>query len=287
MQCTQVCPVQALSGQARSLALLVQLWMFRPGRRLSLPRRATQPARADAATISLKRRWSTSGKSAWLKGVMNDFHGNNAKRQGYRSRAAAKLVQLDERFKLLRPGQTVVELGAAPGSWTQVAVQRVNSCVSPMEAKGKQGSVIAADINRMDPVKGATVLQLDLTDPSDVSVLRHHLQTAAKAGTPQCDVLLSDMAPATTGQQSLDHHRSMVLGSIALRLSRDLLAPGGAAVVKVFQGGTEQRLLRWAKLHFETARFAKPAASKKHSKEVFLVASGFRTSGVRTKPAEP
>ncbi len=253
--------------------------MFRPVLRASFPRRAKQTAaraRPGATTESPARRWGSSGKSAWLKGVMNDFHGNHAKRQGYRSRAAAKLVQLDDRFKLLRPGQTVVELGAAPGSWTQVAVQRVNSCVDATKAKRNQGCVIAADINQMAPVKGATVLQLDLTDSSDLNVLRQHLQTVEKAGIPQCDVLLSDMAPATTGQQSLDHHRSMVLGSIALRLSRELLAPGGVVVVKLFQGGTEQRLLRWAKLHFETARFAKPAASKKQSKEVFMVATGFR-----------
>lgn len=212
---------------------------------------------------------------------MGDFHGNLVKRQGYRSRAAAKLIQLDDRFQLLRPGQTVLELGAAPGSWTQVAVQRVNACAN--DVKLRQGSVVAADINRMDPVTGASVLQLDLTEPSDLEVLRRHLP-AAHGGVPQCDVLLSDMAPATSGQHSLDHHRSMVLGSIALRLARELLAPGGVAVVKVFQGGSEQRLLQWAKLHFDTARFAKPAASKKQSKEVFLVASGFRSPATSAVP---
>lgn len=237
-----------------------------------------------AIPILQARRWASSGKSAWLQGVLSDFHGNRVKRQGFRSRAAAKLEQLDDRFQLLRPGQTVLDLGAAPGSWTQVAVQRVNASVGANIRK--QGCVVAVDINRMDPVKGATVLQLDMADPSSLSILTRHIR-AGNIEAPHCDVLLSDMAPATTGQHSLDHHRSMVLGSTALRLSRKLLAPGGSAVVKVFQGGTEHRLLRWAKLHFATARFAKPAASKKQSKEVFLVACGFQlpSDSLRSKRA--
>jgi 23S rRNA (uridine2552-2'-O)-methyltransferase len=220
-----------------------------------------------------RRRWaSSSSKAAWLASVKSDYHGNRAKRQGFRSRAAAKLEQLDDRFRLLRPGCTVVELGAAPGSWTQLAVQRVNAS-DATASRGKRGRVIAADINRMDPVPGATVLQLDLTEPRDISTLRSHLPASEDRC---CNVLLSDMAPATTGQHALDHHRSMVLGSIALRLSRELLSPGGSAVVKLFQGGGERRLLQWAKQHFETARFAKPPGSKKKSKEVFLVATGFQ-----------
>ena len=156
----------------------------------------------------------------------------------------------------------VVELGAAPGSWTQLAVQRV----------GPRGTVVAADLQHVEPVEGAAVLRLDVTAPESLAVLREHLGPGSGG---RCQLLLSDMAPATSGQRSLDHHRSMVLASTALRLSRDLLAPGGAAVVKLFQGGEEQKLVQWARAHFGAVRLAKPDASRKESKEVFLVARGF------------
>ena len=149
--------------------------------------------------------------------------------------------------------------------------------VSGAIAAERESRVVAAAVLelrvRVRAVPGATVLQLDLTEPGDISTLRSHLPASEDRC---CNVLLSDMAPATTGQHALDHHRSMVLGSIALRLSRELLSPGGSAVVKLFQGGGERRLLQWAKQHFETARFAKPPGSKKKSKEVFLVATGFQ-----------
>lgn len=195
----------------------------------------------------------------WLERQLNDPYVHEAKRLGYRSRAAFKLAQLDERYQFLRSGQTVVDLGAAPGGWTQVAVAR--GC-----------RVVALDILEMEPVPGAAVLHLDFmaeTAPAEL--------TAALGG--MADGVISDMAAPTTGHPPTDHLRIMALCEAAYAFAREVLKPGGYFICKVFQGGAQQDLLTLVKREFTTVRHAKPDASRKESAEVYLVATGFRGTG--------
>ncbi len=201
----------------------------------------------------------TTASQSWLTRQLNDPYVIAAKAAGLRSRAAFKITGLDERFHLFKPGQRVVDLGAAPGGWTQVAVARV----------GDHGRVVALDILPMDPVPGSIVLQGDFEDAAtEAAVL------AALAG--QADLVLSDMAPNTTGHTATDHLRIIGLVELALAFAEQVLAPGGAFVAKVFAGGTEAALLARMKRSFAEVRHAKPPASRKDSAEMFVVAKGFR-----------
>ncbi len=204
----------------------------------------------------------TSASQSWLTRQLNDPYVVAAKAAGLRSRAAFKITGLDERFHLFKPGQRVVDLGAAPGGWTQVAVSRV----------GDHGRVVALDILPMDPVPGAIVLHGDFEEEAtEAAVL------AALAG--QADLVLSDMAPNTTGHTATDHLRIIGLVELALQFAEKVLAPGGAFVAKVFAGGTEKALLARMKRNFAEVRHAKPPASRKDSAEMFVVARGFRRPG--------
>jgi 23S rRNA (uridine2552-2'-O)-methyltransferase len=200
----------------------------------------------------------------WLGRQLNDPYVIEAKRQGFRSRAAFKLIELDDKLHLLRPGARVVDLGAAPGGWTQVAVDR---------AKG--GQVVALDVLEMDPLPGATVLHADFYAPDVPDRLR------AVLGGP-ADLVLSDMAPPTTGQPDVDHLRIMSLAEAALAFAVDVLKPahgaypGGAFVVKVRQGSGEQEFFAEVRQRFATVRRIKPPASRAGSSEVYIVATGFR-----------
>jgi 23S rRNA (uridine2552-2'-O)-methyltransferase len=185
-----------------------------------------------------------------------------AARCGYRSRAAFKLLQLDERFHLLRPGSRVVDLGAAPGGWTQVVVQRV----APGSGGGR---VVALDLLEMAPIPGAVVLHADFLADDACARL-----TAALGG--QADLVLSDMAAPTTGHSATDHLRIMGLAETAYDFAAGVLAPGGAFVCKLFQGGAERQLLDRLKRAFAQVRHAKPPASRADSSETYLVATGFR-----------
>jgi len=199
----------------------------------------------------------------WLERQLNDPYVNEARRLGFRSRAAFKLMQLDERFHLLSPGKTVVDLGAAPGGWTQFAV----SCVAP---PGKAaGVVVAVDLSPMDPVPGAIVLQGDCRDAATIAAVR-----AAIGGS--ADLVLSDMAPPATGHAQTDHLRIIALAEIAHESALALLAPGGGFVCKVLQGGAQGELLAVLKRDFAAVRHVKPPASRADSSEVYLVAQGFR-----------
>ncbi|WP_144186312.1 RlmE family RNA methyltransferase [Elioraea rosea] len=195
----------------------------------------------------------------WLQRQLNDPYVAAAKAQGYRSRAAFKLVELDDRFGLLKKGARVLDLGAAPGGWTQVAVART----------GEGGRVVGVDILPAEPVAGATMMQGDLTDPAvaDAAI-------AALGG--KADVVLSDMAPNTVGHAATDHLRIMALAEVAADVALSTLAPGGAFVCKVLQGGTEREMLVMLKKHFAQVRHAKPPASRKDSAETYVVAQGFR-----------
>ncbi len=199
----------------------------------------------------------------WLERQLNDPYVNEARRLGFRSRAAFKLMQLDERFHLLSPGKRVVDLGAAPGGWTQLAVARV---APPGKAEGR---VVAVDISPMDPVSGAVVLQGDCNEAATIAAVREAL------GGP-ADLVLSDMAPPATGHARTDHLRIVALAEIAHESALELLAPGGCFVCKVLQGGAQGDLLAALKRDFATVRHVKPPASRADSSEVYLVAQGFR-----------
>ena len=204
----------------------------------------------------------TTSSQKWLERQLNDPYVRAAQAAGYRSRAAFKIKELDEKFHLLKPHARVVDLGAAPGGWTQVAMQRI--------APG--GRVVALDLLAMDPVSGAVVLQGDFQDAAaEQAVL------AALAG--EADLVLSDMAPNTTGHNATDHLRIIALAELALDFALKVLAPGGGFVAKVFQGGTEKDLLDLLKRRFAVVRHVKPPASRKDSAELYVVATGFRAEG--------
>ncbi len=204
-----------------------------------------------------KRRKPSSTR--WLRRQLNDPYVEEARRQGWRGRAAFKLMEIDDKHRLLRPGARVLDLGAAPGGWTQVAVER-------------GGRVVALDMVEMDPVPGAEVLVLDIYDED--ALLRI---TAALGG--KADVVLSDMSPATTGHAGTDHLRIVGLVEAAAQVARATLAPGGAFVAKVFSGGTEAVLLATLKRLFARVRHVKPPASRSESAEFYVVATGFRGEG--------
>lgn len=213
--------------------------------------------RTQAERVRAKGNRTESSKR-WLTRQLNDPYVTAAKQQGWRSRAAFKLVELDDRFKLIRPGAAVVDLGAAPGGWTQVAVRR------------GAARVVAIDLLAMDPVPGAVVLQGDFSaDGADAMLIEALGQRA--------DLVLSDMAPNTTGHAATDHLRIMALAEQALAFALAILTPGGAFVAKVFQGGSERAMLEPMKRHFTQVRHAKPPASRKESSELYVVATGFRT----------
>jgi 23S rRNA (uridine2552-2'-O)-methyltransferase len=218
--------------------------------------------RGTAVRVKTARRRRPSS-TRWLERQLNDPYVADAQRLGFRSRAAFKLLQLDERFHLLAPGRRVVDLGAAPGGWTQVAVARV---APPGRA---QGRVVAIDLSLMDPVPGAIVLQRDVRDAETIAAIRESL------GGP-ADLVLSDMAPAATGHAQTDHLRIVALAELAYDAAVELLAPGGDLVCKVLQGGAQGGLLASLKRDFTTVRHVKPPASRADSSEVYLVAQGFR-----------
>lgn len=206
----------------------------------------------------------TISSTRWLQRQLNDPYVSQAKKDGYRSRAAYKLIELDDKFKWLKPGKTVLDLGAAPGGWTQVAVSRVRS--EPHDPK-----VIGIDLLNMDPIAGALLMKLDFMS----SVAMTELRSQMKDGV---DIVLSDMAPNTTGHAATDHLRIMALLEAAYPFACEVLKPGGVFVAKVFQGGTEQELLAMMKKDFASVKHAKPKASRSDSSEIYVVATGFKHS---------
>lgn len=217
---------------------------------------------AGSSRLKSGRKRSLSSRR-WLERQLNDPYVIEAKKRGYRSRAAFKLIELDDRFRLLRRGARVVDLGAAPGGWTQVVVERTRA------GKASGGEIVAVDISPMLPVDGAQVLELDAFEPDAPARIRSVL-----AGP--VDVVLSDMAPPSSGHAGADHLRIMGLAEAALAFAADMLAPGGSFVCKVWQGGTESGLLAEMKRMFRSVRHAKPKASRPESAELYVVATGFR-----------
>jgi 23S rRNA (uridine2552-2'-O)-methyltransferase len=225
----------------------------------------------DAGTRQLKVRVKSAKKRTvasrrWLERQLNDPYVVAAKRDGWRSRAAYKLLELDDKLKILKPGYRVVDLGAAPGGWAQVAADRVHAT----PALGGRGQVVAIDISPMEPLPGVEILHLDFMLPEAparlVALLRGH----------KADVVLSDMAAPASGHARTDHIRIMGLTEVAGVFASEVLAPGGAFIAKVLQGGTERELLAQLKQDFTIVRHLKPPASRADSAELYVVATGFR-----------
>ena len=198
----------------------------------------------------------------WLERQLNDPYVARAKREGYRSRSAFKLSEIDDRFRFLKEGARVVDLGAAPGGWSQIAAKRAGS------ARG-HGRVVAIDILAMDAIPGVEFLQLDFLDPQAPDKLKALLAGPA-------DVVLSDMAANASGHRKTDHIRIMALAEAAAEFARDVLAPRGSFLAKVLQGGTEGALLATLKRDFASVKHVKPSASRSDSAELYMLATGFR-----------
>ena len=199
------------------------------------------------------------GSTRWLERQLNDPYVKRAKAEGYRSRAAYKLIELDERFGFLKGAKRVVDLGIAPGGWTQVVRQRL-----------PQSTVVGIDLLPTDPIDGATILQMDFMDDAAPEQLKEAL------GGP-ADLVLSDMAANTVGHPQTDHLRTMGLVEAALDFAADVLSPGGAFVAKVLAGGADAGLVAELKRRFTTVKHAKPPASRKGSSEWYVVAQGFKS----------
>jgi 23S rRNA (uridine2552-2'-O)-methyltransferase len=228
----------------------------------------TPPGRPGEGRVgSLKVRVKTARKRSlastlWLERQLNDPYVARAKREGFRSRAAYKLIELDQKFHLLKPGQRIVDLGAAPGGWAQVAAKGVR-------AEQGRGRVVGIDLLEIDPIPGVDFAVLDFLAPEAPERLR-----AMLAG--RADGVLSDMAANATGHKRTDHLRVVALAELAAEFAMEVLAPGGFFVAKVLQGGTEGTLLARLKQHFVAVKHAKPEASRADSAELYVVATGFR-----------
>lgn len=210
-------------------------------------------------TVSLHRGKGRKASSRrWLERQLNDPYVREARRRGYRSRAAFKLIELDEKFGLLRKGRRIVDLGAAPGGWTQIALEGV----------GPSGTVVAIDLSPIEPIGDAIILEGDMREAATVDRLYRVLGGKA-------DIVLSDMAAPATGHAATDHLRIIGLAEAALDFAEAALAPGGIFVAKVLQGGTERELLDRLRRGFKRVTHAKPEASRKESAEMYVVAIGF------------
>lgn len=232
-----------------------------PGSKTSGPP-GGKPATRQLATRLRTAEGRSPQSQRWLERQLNDPYVKAARARGFRSRAAFKLEELDDKFHLLKPGSRVVDLGAAPGGWTQVALARA----------GDRAKVVGIDLLPIDPIAGSILLQGDFQEEE-----AERRVIAALDG--QADLVLSDMAPNTTGHNATDHLRIMALAEIALDFAGRVLAPGGAFVTKVFAGGAEKDFLQALKRDFAAVRHAKPPASRKDSAELYVVATGFRGGG--------
>jgi 23S rRNA (uridine2552-2'-O)-methyltransferase len=218
---------------------------------------------------SLKTRVKTARKRSlsstlWLERQLNDPYVARAKHEGYRSRAAFKLVEIDDKNRLLKPGQRIVDLGAAPGGWSQVAAKRVG-------AADGSGRVVGIDLLDIDPIPGVEFAILDFNAPDAPERLKQMLRGSA-------DGVISDMAANATGHRKTDHLRIVALAELAAEFAREVLSPGGFFLAKVLQGGTEGDLLASLKRDFAKVQHVKPAASRADSAELYVLATGFRST---------
>ena len=229
------------------------------GSRRPSGRRGSRPAGRQLHTRVKTAKGRKLSSKLWLERQLNDPYVAEAKARGYRSRAAFKLLQIDEKHGILPKQGRVVDLGAAPGGWTQVALERC----------GPKGQIVAVDIQEMEPLEGAVVLKLDFLEEGADEAVKAALGGAA-------DLVMSDMAAPATGHARTDHLRIMMLAETALHFALQVLAPGGAFLAKVLQGGSEKSLLEDLRRHFAQVRHVKPEASRKDSAELYVLATGFR-----------
>ena len=213
----------------------------------------------DRTKERVKNKNRSQSSKQWLERQLNDPYVARARSEGYRSRAAFKLIEIDDKYRLLKKGGRVVDLGAAPGGWSQVAMKRV----------GTDGRVVAIDIQDMAPVPGVEFAVLDFLDAKAPDLLKDKLGGEA-------DVVLTDMAANAIGHRKTDHLKIMALVEAAADFASEVLKPGGSFLAKVLQGGTEPSLLAGLKRNFATVRHVKPAASRADSSERYVLATGFR-----------
>ncbi|MCX5615637.1 RlmE family RNA methyltransferase [Bombella sp. TMW 2.2559] len=228
-----------------------------PGTRDTADDAATSQTLRTQTVKLRKARGRTPAQQRWLNRQLNDPYVSAARQQGWRSRAAFKLLEMDDRFHFIRPGSRVVDLGAAPGGWAQIAVKR------------GAARVIGVDLLPVDPVPGAEIIEGDFMEVDMPERLQSMLGGRA-------DLVMSDMAPNTTGHAATDHIRIMALAENALDFALKILAENGAFIAKVFQGGSEKDMLDLMKRNFAVVRHVKPPASRKESSELYVIATGFR-----------
>jgi 23S rRNA (uridine2552-2'-O)-methyltransferase len=237
-----------------------------------------QPTGGDGRSRGGKVRVKTARRRSpqstrWLERQLNDPYVARAKREGFRSRAAFKILEIDDRYHLFKPGGRIVDLGAAPGGWAQVAAKRVKS-------EEGQGKVIGIDLLDIDTIPGVQFQVMDFNDLDAPERLMAMLGGEA-------DVVMSDMAANTTGHKKTDHLRIIGLAELAVEFARQVLAPKGSFVAKVFQGGMETALLNDLKRDFATVRHVKPSASRADSSELYVLATGFRGRSLNDPVPEP
>ena len=241
-----------------------------PGKRRGTSGRGQRDLKVRVKTARGRKTSSTR----WLERQLNDPYVQRAKREGYRGRAAYKIMELDDKFRFLVPGARVVDLGCAPGGWCQVAVPRINALG---DKSGKaQGRIIGVDLQEVEPIPGAELHVLDFLDEGADDAVKEWLGGRA-------DVVMSDMAAASSGHKATDHLRIIALCEAAAQFAAEVLEPGGTFVAKVLAGGAENELLAQLKRDYAQVRHMKPPASRQDSSEKFVVATGFRGGG---KPAE-
>jgi 23S rRNA (uridine2552-2'-O)-methyltransferase len=221
----------------------------------------TSGRREFAVRLKTARKRSTS-QQKWLSRQLNDPYVARAKAEGWRSRAAFKLIEIDDRYHLLKKGQRLVDLGAAPGGWCQVAAARIGSTAA-------EPRIVAIDLLEIEPIPGVEFLQLDFTLPEADEILKQRLGAEA-------DGVLSDMAANTTGHKKTDHLKIIGLAEMAAQFAREVLRPGGFFLCKLFQGGETGALITDLKRDFATVRHVKPQASRQDSSELYVLGTGFR-----------
>ena len=237
--------------------------------------KGVDPRFAQRVKTAYKRSLSST---LWLQRQLNDPYVAKAKEEGWRSRAAFKLIEIDQKYKLLKPGQSIVDLGTAPGGWAQYAAQKIGS------AKGGAGCVVAIDLLPVEPIAGVTLVEMDFTDEDAPERLMQIMKNAG--GAEAVDGVLSDMAANTTGHRKTDHLRIIGLTEMAIDFALSVLKPGGFFLSKLFQGGETATIITLLKQNFAVVRHVKPLSSRAGSAELYVMATGFKGERIAREAEE-
>jgi 23S rRNA (uridine2552-2'-O)-methyltransferase len=232
--------------------------------------KSKDPRFAERVHTAYKRSLSSI---IWLQRQLNDPYVQRAKEEGWRSRAAFKLIEIDEKHRILKPGQTIIDLGCAPGGWCQYAAKKVGSA-SGKSGQGKAGIVIGIDLLPVEPIVGVTLAEMDFTEEDAPDRLRAML--GVESGQRVVDGVLSDMAANTTGHRKTDHLRIVGLTEMAVEFAIEMLKPGGFFITKLFQGGETAAMITLLKQHFSVVKHVKPQSSRADSAELYVLATGFK-----------